>query len=418
MLVKTILNKCYKFKSFVYGEAKLLTEDDGLVLHVQIHPRKNGWPICSMCDQMASIYDTSANERKFEFIPIWGIPVFFLYKMRRVNCPSCGVKIEKIPWSDGKNQLTNIYMQFLASWAKSLSWKEVAIRFRTSWGKVFRSVEYIVEWGLSHRSLDGITAIGVDEVQWKRGHKYLTLVYQINSGCVRLLWIGKSRTEETFSKFFDELGEKKTCLIEYICSDMWKPYLKVIKERASQATHILDRFHIVMRINKAIDEVRAGEHRQMKADGYEPLLTKSRWLLLKNPENLTEKQSGGLKKLLQYNLKSVRAYLLKEEFQLFWSYVSSSWASHFLDQWTTKVMRSRIELLKREAKTIRRHKPLILNWFKAKKQFSSGIVEGLNNKVKLTMRKSYGFREYKSIRIALFHTLGRLPEPPLTHRFW
>ena len=106
--------------------------------------------------------------------------------------------------------------------------------------------------------------------------------------------------------------------------------MKVIKERASQATHILDRFHIVMRINKAIDEVRAGEHRQMKADGYEPLLTKSRWLLLKNPENLTEKQSGGLKKLLQYNLKSVRAYLLKEEFQLFWSYVSSSWASHFL----------------------------------------------------------------------------------------
>ena len=92
--------------------------------------------------------------------------------------------------------------------------------------------------------------------------------------------------------------------------------------------------------------------------------------------------------------------------------------SKFLDQWTTKVMRSKIEPLKREAKTIRQHKPLILNWFKAKKQFSSGIVEGLNNKVKLTMKKSYGFRKYKSIRIALFHTLGRLPEPPLTHRFW
>ena len=156
----------------------------------------------------------------------------------------------------------------------------------------------------------------------------------------------------------------------------------------------------------------------MKADGYDPVLTNSRWLLLKNSENLTEKQDVGLKKLLQYNLKSVRAYLLKEEFQFFWDYLSPSWADKFLTRWTTKVMRSRIEPLKHEAKMIRRHKDLILNWFRAKKQFSSGIVEGLNNKVKLTMRKSYGFREYKSIEIALYHSLGRLPEPPITHRFW
>ncbi len=418
MLVKTILNKCYKFKSFVYGRITLFTEGGETCIHVQIHPRKNGIPICSGCHQEASIYDTSPKARKFEFIPIWGIPVFFCYKMRRVNCSWCGVKVEKTPWSDGKNQLTKVYMQFLANWAKVLSWKEVSVRFRTSWGKVFRSVEFIVEWGLSHRCLESVRAIGVDEIQWKKGHKYLTLVYQINSGCVRLLWIGKERTEETFSKFFDMLGTRRTQLIEYVCSDMWKPYLKVIKDRVSQATHILDRFHIVARINKAIDKVRAGEHRQMKADGYDPVLTNSRWLLLKHSENLTEKQEVGLKKLLQYNLRSVRAYLLKEEFQFFWDYLSPSWADKFLARWTTKVMRSRIEPLKHEAKMIRRHKNLILNWFRAKKQFSSGIVEGLNNKVKLTMRKSYGFREYKSIKIALYHSLGRLPEPPLIHKFW
>ncbi len=417
MLVKTILNKCYKFKSFVYGKTTLSTQGKDCI-HVQVHPRRNGIPICSGCFQEASIYDTSPEAREFEFIPIWGIPVFFCYKMRRVNCFWCGVKVEKIPWSDGKNHLTKVYMQFLANWSKVLSWKEVSIRFRTSWGKVFRSVEFVVEWGLSHRSLESVRAIGVDEVQWKKGHKYLTLVYQINSGCVRLLWIGKERTEETFSKFFDMLGAKRTQLIEYVCSDMWKPYLKVIKDRVSQATHVLDRFHIVARINKAIDKVRAGEHRQMKADGYEPVLTNSRWLLLKNSENLTEKQDVGLKKLLQYNLKSVRAYLLKEEFQFFWDYSYPSWADKFLARWTTKVMRSRIEPLKHEAKMIRRHKDLILNWFRAKKQFSSGIVEGLNNKVKLTMRKSYGFREYKSIEIALYHSLGKLPEPPITHRFW
>ena len=152
-------------------------------------------------------------------------------------------------------------MQFLANWAKMLSWKEVATRFGTSWDKVYRSVEYVVDWGLRHRNWDGITAMGVDEIQWRKGHQYLTLVYQINSECVRLLWIGRERTEESFSRFFDMLGKERCANILHVCSDMWKAYLKVIRERIPQAVHILDRFHIVARINKAIDEVRAGEHR-------------------------------------------------------------------------------------------------------------------------------------------------------------
>ncbi len=325
---------------------------------------------------------------------------------------------EHLPWAQGKHELTTAYMQYLAHWAKKLSWKEVAVSFKTSWEKVFHSVEYIVGWGLSRRDMNGITAIGVDEVQWQKGHKYLTLVYQINSGCTRLLWIGKERTEATFSSFFDMLGEEVVGKLEYVCSDMWKPYLKVIKNRAGHALHILDRFHIVARMNKALDEVRAQEHRQMKQDGYEPILTKARWLLLKRPENLSDNQEAKLKDLLKYNLKSMRAYLLKEEFQQLWHYESPAWAGKFIDRWTIKVMRSKIEPLKREAKTVRRHKALILNWFRAKKSFSSGIVEGLNTKVKLTVRKSYGFRSFKCTEIALFHALGKLPEPKLTHEFY
>jgi transposase len=308
-------------------------------------------------------------------------------------------------------------MKFLAGWAKTLSWKEVAVRFGTSWDKVFNAVEYVVHWGLAHRSLGGITAIGVDEIAWRKGHEYVTLVYQIDAGCVRLLWMGKDRTKESFSKFFDMLGDQRSALIKFVCSDMWKPYLDIIKERIGRAVHILDRFHIVARINTALNEVRASEHRRMQTAGYKPILTKTRWLLLKRPENLSDKQELKLKDLLKYNLQSVRAYLLKEEFHLLWSYVSPDWAGKFIDRWTTKVMRSKIEPLKKEALTIRRHKGLILNWFKAKGAFSSGIVEGLNNKAKLTMRKSYGFREYKSLEIALYHALGKLPEPPSPHRF-
>jgi len=302
--------------------------------------------------------------------------------------------------------------------ARHASGKEVAVSFGTSWEKVFHSVEYVVQWGLKNRDLSGITAIGVDEIHWHKGHKYLSLVYQINEGCIRLLWIGKERTEKSFSNFFDSMGEERISKIEFICSDMWKPYLKVIRERAGSALNILDRFHIVARLNKALDEVRAGEHRTMKQDGYEPLLTKSRWLLLKRSENLTESQEVKLGELLKYNLKSIRAYLLKEDFQNFWQYTSSVWAGKFLDQWTTRVMRSQIAPLKREAKTLRKHKKLILNWFKAKKVLSSGVVEGLNTKVKLTVRKAYGFRTFKCAEIALYHVLGKLPEPNLAHRFY
>jgi transposase len=183
------------------------------------------------------------------------------------------VVAETVPWARGKHQLCEAYMLYLADWAKKISWKEVAQRFRTSWEKVFHSVEYVVNLGLEHRDMNGITAIGEDEVQWHKGHKYLTLVYQIYSANTRLLWIGKERTETTFQTFFDQLGEEAVKRIEYVCSGMWKPYQKVIKQRAGHALHILDRFHIVARMNKALDEVRASEHRAMKQDGYEPVLT-------------------------------------------------------------------------------------------------------------------------------------------------
>ena len=168
---------------------------------------------------------------------------------------------------------------------------------------------------------------------------------------------------------------------------------------------MLDRFHIMAHLSKAIDEVRAQEARELKEKGYEPVLTNSRWLLLKRPENLTEKQGTKLADLLQYNLKSVRSYLLREEFQFFWTYQSPYWAGRFLDKWCTKTMRSKIEPMKKVAKMLRRHRPLLLNWFRGKKQFSSGIVEGFNNKAKLTTRKAYGFRTYHAAAIALYHAL-------------
>jgi transposase len=415
--LKTILNHVEKHKSFVYKKARWADPVTKTTIEILIESRANSQAICSCCDCQAPSYDRLP-ERRFVYVPLWQIAVTFVYAMRRVNCPSCGVKVEQVPWCDGKNQLTTTYRWFLASWAKRLSWKGVAEAFGTTWQNVFRSVKHAVSWGLAHRDLAGIESIGVDEVAWQKGHKYLTLVYQIDSGRKRLLWMGKDRTAKTLLQFFRMLGKERSGKIKFICSDMWKAYLKVIAKKANQAVHVLDRFHIMQKMNKAIDEVRAGEARQMKADGYEEILKHSRWCLLKRRENLTDKQTVKLAELLKYNLRSVRAHLLREDFQRFWEYVSPGWAGKFLDQWCTRTMRSKLEPMKKVARTLRNHRELILNWFAAKGTISAGIVEGFNNKVKLTTRKSYGFRTYEAIETALYHNLGALPEPEFTHRFW
>ena len=201
MRLKTILNHCQKFKSFVYDKARFVVEKGETLIEVTVLPRQNSQAICSGCGQPAPLYDR-LQERRFEFIPLWGYRVYLRYRMRRVQCPCCGVKVEQVPWARGKRELTDTYLQFLAHWASMLSWREVAVQFRTSWEKVFQAVEYIVQWGLAHRDLSGVTAIGVDEIAWSKGHNYLTLVYQIDAGNTRLLWIGKGRTIKTLLRFF------------------------------------------------------------------------------------------------------------------------------------------------------------------------------------------------------------------------
>lgn len=417
MQLKTILNQVQKHKSFVYGKVRRGRINGRKSLEVGIHPRKNSRPVCSGCGRRGPQYDRLA-PRRFEFVPLWGLAVYFVYRMRRVDCRRCGGKVERVPWAHGRSRLTTTYRWFLAAWARRLSWQEVANAFHTSWQSVFRSVRFAVLWGRLHRKWGRIEAIGIDEIAWRKGHRYLTLVYQIDERRKRLLWIGRERTEESLRGFFRMIPRRVASGIRFVCSDLWKAYLNVIAEHAGQAIHVLDRFHVMMHFSKALDEIRADEARRLKQDGYEPVLKHSRWCLLKRPENLTSRQTVKLGELVRYNLRSVRAYLLKEDFQRFWGYVSPGWGVRFLDEWCTRTMHSHLEPLKKVARMLREHRTLLLNWFHAKGRISAGVVEGLNNKAKLTTKKAYGFRTYHTIETALYHQLGDLPEPNFTHRFW
>ena len=209
MRLSRILNQCCPIPGFVYGKTSF-AQVEGTTILIAVRPRKRSAITCSGCHQPAPGYDQSRTPRRFEFIGFWGYLVFLVNCMRRVDCRQCGVVVEEVPWSMGKHTLTKIYMHFLGHWARKMSWLETAQEFRTSWEKVRDSVAYLVTWGLENRVLGAIRAIGVDEIQHGKGHKYLTLVYQIDLGCTRPLWIGKERTVKTFEEFFWALSRNLT----------------------------------------------------------------------------------------------------------------------------------------------------------------------------------------------------------------
>jgi transposase len=415
MLLQTILNQVQPCKSFCYESACF--EDGGRRIVVGMRARKNGRPICSGCGAKCPGYDR-LKERRYEFVPLWNIPVFLSYRPRRVQCSRCGVKVEEVPWAQGKSQHCTVYEWFLAAWAKLLAWQQVARSFGTSWNTVHRAVQAAVLWGLERRSLDGIGAIGVDEIAWQKGHHYLTLVYQIDAGQKRLLHVSEGRTKESLKTFFKEtLGQERSEQLRFACSDMWGPYLDVI-DRWSMAVNILDRFHIMKKMNEAIDKIRRQEMSKARQAGYQSVLKNSRWCLLKRRENLTKKQVVKLRELLQYNLPPVKAHLLREDFQRFWKYKTKKWARRFLEEWCARVMKTNLEPLKDVARMLLKHEWLLLNWFEAKGELSCGSVEGMNYKVKLAMKKAYGYRSLDVAKTVLYHQLGRLPEREFAHRFW
>jgi len=414
--LKTILNFKERHGNFVYKDIRFTRDQYNPKIEIKVSARKGSKGICSGCGKKCPGYD-KLKQREFMHVPLWGLPVVLLYCMRRLKCPNCGIIVESVPWSNGKSPITSSYAWFLSEWTKLLSMQEVARQFKISWHYVFTSVAMAVEWGREHMDLNNITAIGVDEIHWAK-NSFMTLVYQVDSHCKRLLWCGEKRTEETINKFFKWFGNERSLLLKFACSDMWKPYLKAIANHACNAINILDRFHISQKLGKAIDKVRAEETRSLAAKGKKVILKHSRWALLKNPENLTDKQKVKLKDLLACNLKTIRAYLLKEDLKNFWEYKSATWAGKFLDAWCTQVMRSKLAPMKKVAKTIRSHKQLILNWFQVKNEISLGAVEGQNNKAKVVTRKAYGFKTAEILKISLYHKLGKLNVPKIAHRYF
>lgn len=408
MLVSSIVRQTLGIKSHVVKSVNVTEE--GLEVVLEVHRRRR--LACSVCGTLGRVRDR-LQMRSWKHVPLWGIPVTLRYAPARVSCKTCGkVKVEAIPWSEGKSRLSKGLIWLLASFCKLLAWEQVAQMFNVHWNTVSAAVRQAVDYGLAHRELGGVLYIGIDELSRQKGHVYVTNVYDLKEK--RLLWSGEGRSQETLRAFFEEHGQALKEGVKAVCCDMWQPYIDMVKEHLPEATLVFDKFHIMQHLLKAVDEVRREEARELKKTNPE-LLRRTRYIWLKNPENLTDKQRARLGYIEGLNLRCNRAYLLKESFREFWEYKSKGWAKRFLKKWFWWATHSRLKPMRDFAWLLRNHEENILTYFD--EQITNGAVEGMNNKAKVVSHRCYGFRTASTYITALYHCLGKLPEPKLVHRF-
>ena len=402
MLLETFIRKLLKLKA--HRVTAVEHEPERVV--VQIDRLGQRRLRCRVCRKPCPRVHHVEEARSWRDLSLHGLPLVLRYRPRRVHCLRCGVRVEEVPWARPWARVTKALAGVVAELARHLSWQETARHFRLDWKSVATVVRRAVEYGLAQRCRRPLHILGIDEVSRRKGHHYLTVVYDLERGV--LLWVGEDRTEETLTRFFAELGRRRSATIQVVCLDMWRPYLKAVRDHAANAQVLFDRFHLVQHLNRAVDEVRRSEMRRLSGTE-KASFKKTRFLLLKNPWNLRTDERERLSTLVRWNTPIVRAYYLKEAFQLFWDYRQTGRAADHLRRWMHSAMRSRLEPFKDFVRLLRGHLEGVLAWTRLR--VSNGALEGMNNKIKLVSHRSFGFRSVRNYVAAIYHCCARLPLP-------
>jgi len=402
VLIETFIRKQLRLKA--HRVIKVETNEESMI--IEIDRLGNRRLRCGVCRKPCRGVHSIRKWREWRDLSMRKLRLILRYQPRRVQCPGCGVRVEGFAWAEPWARVTRALANAAASLARELSWQGTARHFGLNWKTVAGVVQRAVRYGLRHRKRAPVHMIGIDEVSRRKGQVYLTVVYALERRV--LLWVGEDRTEEAVKKFFtQELGKRRCSTLRVVCMDM-SAYVNLVRKHAPQAQILFDRFHIVKHLQEAVDEVRRSEVRRLT--GKEKTTFKStRWLLLKNPWNLTNEQKERLSTLVRWNSPIVRAYYLKESFQLFWDYKQEKRAQDLLSKWMNSAMRSRLEPFKKFVRMLRSHLDGILPWTKL--HLSNGAVEGMNNKIKSISHRSFGFRKAQYFIAAIYHCCARLPLP-------
>ncbi len=403
VLIQTFIRKQLRLKAHTVTQVE--ETEECMIVHIDRLGKR--LLRCGLCRQRCREVHSVRKEREWRDLSMRKLPLKLRYRPRRVDCPRCGVRVEEFPWAEPWARVTTALSNAVARLARELSWQGTAREYGLNWKTVAGIVKRAVQYGLRNRQRPPVHVIGIDEVSRRKGQVYLTVVYDLERRV--LLWVGDGRTEEAVQKFFtEEMGRRRCGTLRVVCMDMWAPYIKLVREHARNAQILFDRFHIVKHLNEALNEVRRSLMRTLSLK--ERVTFKgTRWLLLKNPWNLSPHQQERLSTLVRWNTPLVRAWYLKESFQLFWTYKQSKRAEQHLRKWMSSAMRSRLEPFKKFVRMLRSHLDGILPWTTLR--LSNGAVEGMNNKIKSISHRAFGFRGAENFIAAIYHCCARLPLP-------
>lgn len=364
------------------------------VIHVR--RRSNAAPRCSTCDRVMG-GELKPVTQTWRHLDLMRCRSYVQADIRQGRCPVHGRRLERVPWASPGAEHTRAFDQMVASLVQVADKSAAQRMFRVVWRTVGRIVTRVVDEALPANRLDGLAALGVDEVSYKRGHRYLTVVSCLLTN--RVLWVGEGKNAQTLGSFFELLGPKRRKGIIVVSMDMSGAYVKAVRHWLPKADIVFDRFHIVKLLLDAIDELRCEE--VAKLSGAERKQLKSiRFAFLRNPKNRNPRDLAAIERVRRTNSRLTRAYQRRVDFEDLWECKDESEARTFIMRWTRSALLSRIEPLRRVARTIRKHIDGILGFFRY--LLTNAVLEGLNNKIKLIIHRAFGFRNTQAL-MAMIH---------------
>lgn len=362
----------------------------GLVVKVAVRGRSR----CSKCARKCPRYDR-LEPRRWRHLDFGAAIVHLESQLWRVQCAHCGVVVEQVSWAGPSARHTYLFEELVAWLAQRCDKTTIATMLRISWRTVGALIERVVARRRAPIDWSNVHAIAVDELSYRKGQHYLTLVSDLETG--RILWSKEGRSAATLEAFFSEIGPEVCARIHHAAIDMFEGYAQAIRKWLPNAELIYDRFHVQQLASKAVDEVRRAEWQRLRGTDEARGIKHLRWALLRNPWNATPAEQERLSALPKRNRLLYRAYLLKEALaDIYRNLYTLPWARRRLHEWIAWAMRSRLDAFRKVARTIKRCLDGVLAYFAT--GFTTSRAEGLNTKARLATRQAYGFHSADAVR--------------------